>query len=96
MRFVIGGYDPNLAPEGLHQSSVQGGLYRAGRGGTDIRELLRALERGGGFEGIAGFSYRAGDGVLRNPDRSVHRLADWEIRLRTGKSPLHSLDASLT
>ena len=34
-----------------------------GEGEITFRELLRALERGGGFDGIAGLGYRDGDGV---------------------------------
>ena len=52
-----------------------------GEGELTFRELVRALERGGGFENIAGLSYREGDGFRLNPDRPVYGLADAEIRL---------------
>jgi anaerobic magnesium-protoporphyrin IX monomethyl ester cyclase len=52
-----------------------------GEGEVTFRELLRALERGGGFEGICGLSHREGDRWFHNPARPVHRLEDGEIRL---------------
>src|SRR5712692_1714167 len=57
-----------------------------GEGELTFRELLRALERGGGFERICGLSYRDtdrrdNDRWLHNPDRPVHQLEDDEIRL---------------
>ncbi len=46
-----------------------------------FRELLRAPEKGGGFESICGLSHREGDRWLHNPARPVHRLEDDDIRL---------------
>src|SRR5207249_8474344 len=45
-----------------------------------FRVLVRALERGSGLDGVAGLSYRMGGAFQHNPDRSVHGLADGEIR----------------
>src|SRR5438876_2754453 len=52
-----------------------------GEGEVTFRELLRALERDGGFDRVRGLSYRDGDRWLHNPDRPPHRLEDDEIRL---------------
>jgi radical SAM superfamily enzyme YgiQ (UPF0313 family) len=52
-----------------------------GEGEVTFRELLRALERGGGFENICGLSRRKGDRWVHNPARPVHRLEDDDIRL---------------
>lgn len=52
-----------------------------GEGEVTFRELLRALERGGGFENVCGLSRREGDCWVHNPARPVHRLEDGEIRL---------------
>jgi radical SAM superfamily enzyme YgiQ (UPF0313 family) len=49
-------------------------------GEVTFRELLRALERGAGFEDICGLSRREGNGWLHSSARPVHRLEDGEIR----------------
>ena len=51
-----------------------------GEGEVTFRELLRALERSGGFETVYGLSCRHGDRWLHNPARPAHRLEDDEIR----------------
>jgi radical SAM superfamily enzyme YgiQ (UPF0313 family) len=81
-RIVVGGYDPSLAPEAYTGSSTCGADFIIrGEGEVTFRELARALEAGGGFDGIAGLTYRDGEGVHRNPDRAVNRLRGAELRL---------------
>jgi radical SAM superfamily enzyme YgiQ (UPF0313 family) len=82
VRIVAGGYDPSLAPEAYTESSDGGADFIVrGEGELTFRELVRALEAGGGFERIAGLSYRSGTSTRRNPDRPVSRLDGGEIRL---------------
>ena len=79
VKVVAGGYDPSLAREaymGMHVDYVV-----RGEGEVTFRELLRALERGEGFDRISGLSYRDGERWIHNPDRPVHSLEDDEIRL---------------
>jgi anaerobic magnesium-protoporphyrin IX monomethyl ester cyclase len=78
-KIAVGGYDPSLAAEAYERMGVD--YIVRGEGEVTFRELLRALERGGGFESICGLSYRKGDRWLHNPARPVHRLEDGEIRL---------------
>src|SRR3989454_1132583 len=78
---AAGGYDPSLPPEAYTDPTAAVDFIVRGEGELTFRELVRALEGGGGFENIAGLSYRAGDGFLHNPDRPVYGLADGEIRL---------------
>jgi radical SAM superfamily enzyme YgiQ (UPF0313 family) len=80
VRTVVGGYDPSLAPEAYTDPALGVDFIVRGEGELVFRELLRTLERGSGVEAIAGLSHRQGDGFLHNPDRSVHGLADGEIR----------------
>jgi len=79
VKIVVGGYDPSLAREAYENMGVD--FVVRGEGEVTFRELLRALERGKGLEGIRGLSYRDGDRWLHNSDRPVHRLEDDEIRL---------------
>jgi radical SAM superfamily enzyme YgiQ (UPF0313 family) len=79
VKVVVGGYDPSLAREAYASMNVD--YIVRGEGEVTFRELLRALEWGGGFDCISGLSYRDGDHWLHNPDRPVHRLEDDEIRL---------------
>src|SRR5229473_7699831 len=81
VRVVIGGYDPSLAPEAYADSASGVDFIVRGEGELTFCELIRALERGDGVEGIPGLSYRDGDGFLHNPDRRVQGLADGRIRL---------------
>jgi anaerobic magnesium-protoporphyrin IX monomethyl ester cyclase len=79
VKIVVGGYDPSLAPEAYEPMKVD--YIVRGEGEITFRELLRALENTGKFEGICGLSYRAGERWVHNPVRPVHRLEDGEIRL---------------
>lgn len=79
VKIVVGGYDPSLAPEAYEGMGVD--YIVRGEGEVTFRELLRALETGGGFENIGGLSHREGDRWLHNPARPVHRLEDDDIRL---------------
>jgi anaerobic magnesium-protoporphyrin IX monomethyl ester cyclase len=45
-----------------------------GEGDLTMRELVRAVEAGAGFDGIAGISFRRGAAFVRNPDRHVSHL----------------------
>jgi anaerobic magnesium-protoporphyrin IX monomethyl ester cyclase len=73
-RLVVGGYDPSLAPEAWTDGDVD--FLVRGEGERTFRELLRAIEAGGSFEGIGGLSYRGSAGWVHNPDRGVSRLED--------------------
>ena len=79
VKIVVGGYDPSLAPEAYGTIGVD--YIVRGEGEVTFRELLRALERGRGFDEIRGLSHREGGHWLHNPARPVHRLEDNEIRL---------------
>ena len=61
---MVGGYDPSLAPEAYEDMGVDY-LVRS-EGEVTFRELLRALEKGCGFEGIGGLSYRNGENWVHN------------------------------
>ena len=78
VKIVVGGYDPSLAPEAYEGMGVDY-LVRS-EGEVTFRELLRAIERGTGVEGICGLSYRNRESWVHNPDRPPHRLEDSEIR----------------
>src|ERR1700693_6228698 len=54
VKIVVGGYDPSLAPEAYQEMAVD--YTVRGEGEVTFRELLRALEIGGGFEKICGLS----------------------------------------
>ncbi len=79
VKIVVGGYDPSLAPEAYEEMEVDY-LVRS-EGEVTFRELLRAIERGSGFESISGLSYHNGERWAHNPARAPHRLEDSEIRL---------------
>src|SRR2546428_11211095 len=79
VKVAVGGYDPSLAREAYVGMDVD--YIVRGEGEVTFRELLRALERDGGFGRVRGLSYRDGDRWLHNPDRPPHRLEDDEIRL---------------
>lgn len=79
VKIVVGGYDPSLAPEAYENMGVDY-LVRS-EGEVTFRELLRAIERGSGFEQIGGLSYSNGETWAHNPGRPPHRLEDSEIRL---------------
>jgi B12 binding protein len=78
LKIVVGGYDPSLAPEAYEGMAVD--YIVRGEGEVTFRELVRALERGRGFESICGLSHREGDRWFHNPARTVHRLENGEIR----------------
>src|SRR5690242_19600018 len=80
VRVVVGGYDPSLAPEAYTDPAAGVDFIVRGEGEPTFRELLRALERGGGHETIPGLSWREGTGFLHNPDRPVSGLEGVEIR----------------
>jgi radical SAM superfamily enzyme YgiQ (UPF0313 family) len=80
-RVVVGGYDPSLARDAYTGPSTGVDFIVRGEGEATLRELLRAMERGGGYEGILGLSWRDGGGFRHNPDRPVNALARGELRL---------------
>ena len=77
---MVGGYDPSLAAEAYTDPAAGVDFVVRGEGELTVRELVRALERGGDVRGIAGLSYREGAAFHHNPDRPVHGLADGVIR----------------
>jgi len=81
VRVVVGGYDPSLAPEayGGRDSGVD--FIVRGEGEVTFRELLRTIEAGAtSLDGIAGLSFRRGEGFVHNPRRPVIRSLD-ELKL---------------
>ena len=81
VRVVVGGYDPSLAPEAYKADGDGVDYIVRSEGEITFRELLRAMERGSGFEKILGLTYRAADAWHDNPSRPVHSLEGDEIRL---------------
>jgi len=73
---VVGGYDPSLAAD-AYEPAVD--FIVRGEGEITFRELLRALERGGGVAGIAGLGYRDGGMFRHNSDRPVSSLDEAAI-----------------
>src|SRR5262249_54758267 len=59
-----------------------------GEGEHTLSELLSAIERGGGFEGIDGLSYRTAGGFRHNRDRAVLTPAGnpWRLPNRDGRA----------
>ncbi len=81
VRVVAGGYDPSLAPDAYTDpSNAAVDFIVRGEGELTFRELLRAIEGGGGFEAIGGLSFRHGDHFAHNPDRPVAGLEGGQIR----------------
>lgn len=78
-KIVVGGYDPSLAPEAYETMSVD--YLIRGEGEVTFRELLRAIERGAGFENISGLTFRTAQGWVHNTVRPPHRLESGEIGL---------------
>jgi anaerobic magnesium-protoporphyrin IX monomethyl ester cyclase len=83
-KIVVGGYDPSLAPEAYETMNVD--YLIRGEGEVTFRELLRAIERGAGFENVSGLTYRTQtylnkDGWIHNPVRAPHQLESGEIGL---------------
>jgi anaerobic magnesium-protoporphyrin IX monomethyl ester cyclase len=81
VRVVLGGYDPSLAPEAYTGADSGVDFIIRGEGEITFRELLCAIENGGACDGIAGLSYRSGDGWHHNSTRTVHSLDGNEIKL---------------
>jgi anaerobic magnesium-protoporphyrin IX monomethyl ester cyclase len=79
VKIVVGGYDPSLAPEAYEGMGVDF-LVRS-EGEITFRELLRAIEKGSGFEQVCGLSFQSSNGWVHNQGRPPHRLEDSEIRL---------------
>jgi radical SAM superfamily enzyme YgiQ (UPF0313 family) len=79
VRIAVGGYDPSLAFEAYCENPGVDFIVR-GEGEITFRELLRAMEAGGGFAQISGLSYRENGRVYHNPDRPVSYLTGGEIR----------------
>jgi anaerobic magnesium-protoporphyrin IX monomethyl ester cyclase len=77
---VVGGYDPSLAVEAYTAPASGVDFVVRGEGELTFRDLVRALEQGGGFDAIPGLSYRDGEQFRHNADRPVHGLVDGEIR----------------
>jgi radical SAM superfamily enzyme YgiQ (UPF0313 family) len=80
-RIVVGGYDPSLAPEAYAEPGGPVDFVVRGEGERTFCELLRALEAGQGWEGIAGLSYRDGEGFRENPARPIETLENGALRL---------------
>jgi anaerobic magnesium-protoporphyrin IX monomethyl ester cyclase len=81
-QIVVGGYDPTLASEAYTDDSRDTvDFVVRGEGEMPFRELVRAIENKSGYNHIAGLSYRSGDRFYHNPERSVSRLENGEIKL---------------
>ena len=81
IQVVVGGYDPSLAPDAYMQASSGVDFIVRGEGEITFRELLRHMEAGRDFAGIAGLCYRDGEQWRDNGPRPVHSLEGDEIRL---------------
>lgn len=79
VKIAVGGYDPSLAPEGYEEMGID--YIVRGEGEITFRELLRALEKGEGFESVDGLSHREGGQWRHNAPRRTHRLEEDDIRL---------------
>src|SRR5262249_53991591 len=79
LKVAVGGYDPSLAPDAYAEMGVD--YIVRGEGEITFRDLLRALESGGGVGQIPGLSYRSGDQWIHNADRPVHGIEKGEVRL---------------
>jgi anaerobic magnesium-protoporphyrin IX monomethyl ester cyclase len=80
-RIVVGGYDPSLAPDAYtHPGHGLTDFIVRGEGDVTFRELVRAIERGGGYDRVSGLSFRTAGAFHHNPDRGVGRLDDDDIR----------------
>jgi len=81
IQIVVGGYDPSMAPEAYMSDDCWTDFIVRGEGEITFRELLRAIEKGAGYEHILGLSFRQGEYYQHNPDRPVSSLDTKEIRL---------------
>jgi radical SAM superfamily enzyme YgiQ (UPF0313 family) len=77
VRIVVGGYDPSLACDAYDDPLVD--FIVRGEGEITFQELLRAMESGGGYQNIAGLSYREGGRLRHNQPRPVSHLTGREI-----------------
>jgi radical SAM superfamily enzyme YgiQ (UPF0313 family) len=81
-QIVVGGYDPSLAPEAYSATGDEAvDFIVRSEGESTFRELLRAMERGSGFETIPGLSFRASTGFHHNTVRPAQQLEAEELRL---------------
>jgi radical SAM superfamily enzyme YgiQ (UPF0313 family) len=80
-RVVVGGYDASLAPDAYTEPDAGVDFIVRGEGELTFRELARALERGTDLAGVAGLSFKCGEGFTHNPDRPVSGLDDEGVRL---------------
>ena len=80
VRVVVGGYDPTLAPDAYTDAATDADFIVRGEGEVTFRELLRAIERGTGYDDILGLSFRDGVDYRHNPDRPPANLGAGEIR----------------
>jgi anaerobic magnesium-protoporphyrin IX monomethyl ester cyclase len=87
VRVVVGGYDPSLASEAYFDHSTSVDFLVRGEGEITLRELLRAMENGAGYDHIPGLSYRCDGRIVHNPDRgAVSKLDAGDIRLPNRKA----------
>src|SRR5207249_10419348 len=80
-RVVVGGYGASLAPDAYTDPSAGVDFIGRGEGELTFRELVRALERGADFTGVAGLSFKCGERFTHNPDRPGNRLDEGDVRL---------------
>jgi radical SAM superfamily enzyme YgiQ (UPF0313 family) len=76
-RIVVGGYDPSLDADAYAGAAD---FVVRGEGEITFCELLRALERGSGWESVAGLSFRTADGLRHNVERPVSGLEADAVR----------------
>src|SRR5215471_17059606 len=82
VRIIVGGYDPSLAPEAYSPRGEEAvDFIVRGEGEMTLRELLDALEAGGGYDRIPGLSFRSDGEFQQNPMRPAQRLDGNELRL---------------
>jgi radical SAM superfamily enzyme YgiQ (UPF0313 family) len=81
-RIVVGGYDPSLAPEAYPSDGAAAvDFIVRGEGEQVLRELIRALEEGRGYETVPGLSFRSKSQFQHNPLAPVQGLEKGELRL---------------
>jgi anaerobic magnesium-protoporphyrin IX monomethyl ester cyclase len=80
-RFVVGGYDPSLAPEAWTHPDIGVDFIVRGEGEATLCELVRALERGTPLSSIAGLCYRESMTMRRNPPRQIASIENGTLRL---------------
>ena len=80
VRVVVGGYDPTLAPDAYTDAASGADFIVRGEGEVTLRELLRAIERGSGYDDIIGLSFRDGAEYRHNPNRPPANLSAGDIR----------------